>query len=233
MVRLAGAAPAGERLTVRPQPEHLHVFDRASGRRIDPSGEESRQLILPLRTRLTRVSQPFQRGCRIRMPASPAASVPPLSPGEMQLLLSRAGLALNPGQVADLVLAWRQVAGLIAGMPHDRPLADDMALCVPSAAPGRDSRVAQLQGGSHRKEGQGARAARAPGREGKAKAKRRKRRATQPGGTQIRQAWAMNGQRAAVPHHRPGRQADRREATFAGRTGRRNCWHGSRRPTRG
>ena len=37
------------------------------------------------------------------MPVSPAASVPPLSPGEMQLLLSRAGLALNPGQVADPV----------------------------------------------------------------------------------------------------------------------------------
>ena len=46
----------------------------------------------------------------------------------MQLLLSRAGLVLNPGQVADLVLAWRQVAGLIASIPHDRPLADDMAL---------------------------------------------------------------------------------------------------------
>ena len=61
------------------------------------------------------------------MPVSPAASVPSLSPGEMQLLLSRAGLALNPGQVADLVLAWRQVAGLIASIPRDRPLADDMA----------------------------------------------------------------------------------------------------------
>jgi hypothetical protein len=35
---------------------------------------------------------------------------------------------LNPGQVADLVLAWRQVAGLIESIPHDRPLADDMAL---------------------------------------------------------------------------------------------------------
>jgi hypothetical protein len=54
-------------------------------------------------------------------------SVPIISPGEMQLLLSRAGLVLNPGQVADLVLAWRQVAGLIAAMQHDRPLADDMA----------------------------------------------------------------------------------------------------------
>lgn len=55
-------------------------------------------------------------------------SVPTISPGEMQLLLSRAGLVLNPGQVADLVLAWRQVAGLIATISHDRPLADDMAL---------------------------------------------------------------------------------------------------------
>src|ERR1700719_2342588 len=51
------------------------------------------------------------------MPVSPAASVPPLSPGEMQLLLSRAGLVLNPGQVADV----------IASLPRDRPLADDMA----------------------------------------------------------------------------------------------------------
>jgi hypothetical protein len=61
------------------------------------------------------------------MPASPAMSAPPISPGEMQLLLSRTGLVLNPGQVADLVLAWRQVAALIATIPHDRPLADDMA----------------------------------------------------------------------------------------------------------
>jgi hypothetical protein len=77
------------------------------------------------------------------MPATPAMSVPPISPGEMQLLLSRAGLVLNPGQVADLVLAWRQVAGLIASIPHDRPLADDAAFAfhlpppatLPAAAP--------------------------------------------------------------------------------------------------
>src|SRR5580704_15393256 len=62
------------------------------------------------------------------MPAPPAMSAPPISPGEMQLLFSRAGLVLNPGQVADLVLAWRQVAGLIASISHDRPLADDMAV---------------------------------------------------------------------------------------------------------
>jgi sn-glycerol 3-phosphate transport system ATP-binding protein len=41
VVRLAGAAPAGERLTVRSQLQHLHVFDRTSGRRIDPSREEN------------------------------------------------------------------------------------------------------------------------------------------------------------------------------------------------
>ena len=62
------------------------------------------------------------------MAAIPAMSVQAISPGEMQLLLSRAGLILNPGQVADLVLAWRQVEGLIGSIPHDRPLADDMAL---------------------------------------------------------------------------------------------------------
>jgi hypothetical protein len=62
-------------------------------------------------------------------------AVPTISPGEMQLLLSRAGLVLNPGQIADLVLAWRQVAGLIASIPHDRPLADDMALAFRLPAP--------------------------------------------------------------------------------------------------
>jgi hypothetical protein len=62
------------------------------------------------------------------MAAIPTMSVQTISPGEMQLLLSRAGLILNPGQVADLVLAWRQVEGLIAAIRHDRPLADDMAL---------------------------------------------------------------------------------------------------------
>ena len=61
------------------------------------------------------------------MAAPPANQTPTISPAEMQILVSRAGLVLNPGQVADLVLAWRQVAGLIAGLPHDRPLVDDLA----------------------------------------------------------------------------------------------------------
>jgi hypothetical protein len=62
------------------------------------------------------------------MAAPPATQVPTISPAEMQILVSRAGLVLNPGQVADLVLAWRQLAGLIASVPRDRPLADDMAV---------------------------------------------------------------------------------------------------------
>ena len=70
------------------------------------------------------------------MAAVPAMSVQTISPGEMQLLLSRAGLILNPGQVADLVLAWRQVEGLIASLRHDRPLADDMALTFRLPSPG-------------------------------------------------------------------------------------------------
>lgn len=64
-----------------------------------------------------------------------ATPVPTISPSEMQLLLSRAGLALNPGQVADLVLAWRQVAALIGSIPHDRPLIDDMASTFRLAPP--------------------------------------------------------------------------------------------------
>jgi len=38
VVKLAGAAPASERLTVRPDPTHLHVFDRENGQRIEPIG---------------------------------------------------------------------------------------------------------------------------------------------------------------------------------------------------
>ncbi|HUN39411.1 MAG TPA: hypothetical protein VMU81_03900 [Acetobacteraceae bacterium] len=62
------------------------------------------------------------------MAAQPASTVPSISPAEMQILISRSGLVLNPGQMADLVLAWRQVAGLIAAIPQGRKLADDMAL---------------------------------------------------------------------------------------------------------
>jgi hypothetical protein len=86
--------------------------------------------------------------------SAPPPSVTPISPGEMQLLLSRAGLALNPGQIADLVLAWRQVAGLITMLPHDRPLADDMALAFRLAPPAgggaEDGAQAKPQAGQKR-----------------------------------------------------------------------------------
>ena len=135
------------------------------------------------------------------MPASPAMSVPAISPGEMQLLLSRAGLVLNPGQVADLVLAWRQVAGLIAAMPHDRPLADDMALRIPPATARRAAVAAPARpratAGSQR-----------PGTaKPKAKAKAKaapKRRAARPR-PQARPSRAMTGpaRRLSSPSPRP------------------------------
>jgi sn-glycerol 3-phosphate transport system ATP-binding protein len=40
-VKLVGPPPPGERLSVAPQLAHLHVFDQASGRRIDPIREET------------------------------------------------------------------------------------------------------------------------------------------------------------------------------------------------
>lgn len=70
------------------------------------------------------------------MAALPSNAVPTITPAEMQILVSRAGLVLNPGQVADLVLAWRQVAGLIAGLPQDRPPADDQAYAFRLPPPG-------------------------------------------------------------------------------------------------
>jgi hypothetical protein len=63
------------------------------------------------------------------MSAPSASPTPLISPAEMQVLVSRAGLVLNPGQMADLVLAWRQVARLLALIPRERALADDQA-CV-------------------------------------------------------------------------------------------------------
>ncbi len=60
-------------------------------------------------------------------PAPPGTIPPPPTPQEMELLVSRIGLTLNPGQMADLVLAWRQLAGLIAGIPRSTEFADDQA----------------------------------------------------------------------------------------------------------
>jgi len=72
------------------------------------------------------------------MSVSTATPLPPFNPAEMQVLVARAGLALNPGQMADLVLAWRQLASLLALIPRERALADDQAYSFrlpPPAAP--------------------------------------------------------------------------------------------------
>jgi len=74
-----------------------------------------------------------------------ATPTPPLNPAEMQVLIARAGLTPNPGQVADLVLAWRQIVGLLALIPRDRPLLDDQAFVfrVPPPAPARPAAPAK------------------------------------------------------------------------------------------
>jgi len=66
----------------------------------------------------------------------------------MQVLVSRAGLTLNPGQMADLVLAWRQVVGLMGLIPRDRPLADDQALVFRLPPPANSAKPAQATRGA-------------------------------------------------------------------------------------
>lgn len=72
----------------------------------------------------------------------PAKPMPSVGPAEMQALVLRAGLTLNPGQMADLVLAWRQLSGLIATIPRDRPFADDQAYVFRLPPPVIDSELA-------------------------------------------------------------------------------------------
>jgi len=61
------------------------------------------------------------------MPDRPANNGVGVTPAEMELLVARAGLTLNAGQMADLVLVWRQLAALIGTIPRERPLADAAA----------------------------------------------------------------------------------------------------------
>ena len=64
------------------------------------------------------------------MHARPAPLLPPPTPAEMACLVGRAGLTLNAGQMADLVLGWRHLAELIARLPRDRPLIVDLPFTV-------------------------------------------------------------------------------------------------------
>ena len=45
-VKLSGPAPAGDRISVMPQLEHLHVFERENGKRIDPIVQETAASLL-------------------------------------------------------------------------------------------------------------------------------------------------------------------------------------------
>jgi hypothetical protein len=106
------------------------------------------------------------------MTVPPGSAIQTISPAEMQILVSRTGLVLNPGQMADLVLAWRQLAGLIASIPKERPLADDLAVSfrlpapAPAGMPRRSSKKAPRKAGKLREEtpGKGKVKAKAPPR---------------------------------------------------------------------
>ena len=75
------------------------------------------------------------------MTLRPTHALPSVSPAEMEFLVTRTGLTLNAGQMADLVLAWRQLSTLIATIPREAKLADDCAfvfrLPPPAAAQAR------------------------------------------------------------------------------------------------
>jgi hypothetical protein len=82
------------------------------------------------------------------MSMRPGVPVTSITPAEMEQMVARAGLVLNPGQTADLVLVWRQLSGLISSIPHDRPMVDDFAsafrLPPPTPAPVRRSPVKRV-----------------------------------------------------------------------------------------
>ncbi len=71
------------------------------------------------------------------MPTRVAQALPSVTPEEMEFLVSRTGMTLNAGQVADLVLAWRQVSALAATIPRRPVPADDFAFAfrLPPPAP--------------------------------------------------------------------------------------------------
>jgi septal ring-binding cell division protein DamX len=75
------------------------------------------------------------------MTLRPTHALPSVSPAEMEFLVTRTGLTLNAGQMADLVLAWRQLSTLIATIPREAKPADDCAfvfrLPPPAAAQAR------------------------------------------------------------------------------------------------
>ena len=70
------------------------------------------------------------------MNARPPQALPSVTPAEMELLISRTGMSLNAGQMADLVLAWRQVSAIAATIPRRAVPADDFAFAFRLPPPG-------------------------------------------------------------------------------------------------
>jgi hypothetical protein len=81
------------------------------------------------------------------MTLRPIHALPSVSPAEMEFLVTRTGLTLNAGQLADLVLAWRQLSALIATIPRETKPADDCAFAfrLPPPAAVRATKPAGLR----------------------------------------------------------------------------------------
>jgi hypothetical protein len=69
-----------------------------------------------------------------------SAPLPSVTPAEMEFLIARTGMHLNAGQVADLVLAWRQVSAVAATIPRKPVPADDFAFAFRLPPPGSGPR---------------------------------------------------------------------------------------------
>lgn len=76
------------------------------------------------------------------MPARVVPTLPSVTPAEMEFLIARTGMSLNAGQMADLVLAWRQVSALAATIPRQPVPADDFAFAfrLPPPRPARSGK---------------------------------------------------------------------------------------------
>lgn len=135
------------------------------------------------------------------MGVRPSMSIPPISPAEMEQMVSRAGLVLNPGQMADLVLAWRQIVQLIGLIPRERALADDLATHF-RLPPPRPTRRSRGSGGTMGKTAprQGAKA-KSPGVEAKPRAVATAKRGARPKPERAKPDGAKRGgPRGTAPH---------------------------------
>jgi hypothetical protein len=57
----------------------------------------------------------------------------------MAILVARAGLTLNAGQMADLVLSWRQLNEMMSRIPRNQPLLADVPLGYAPPLPARSA----------------------------------------------------------------------------------------------